>query len=446
MARLSPLLSAVFAAPRTCLALIARRLADAGRPDGDTRPVPAEHPDDQLRRTNEELVLALAEARQAAETKSRFLAVVSHEIRTPLNGILGMNELLLCTRMNGEQRQYAEAVKESTGALLRIVNDILDFSKIEAGRLEIENAPFDLLTTLRAVNTMLMPQAYLKGLKLTCEVAPDVPQWVAGDALRVRQVLVNLVGNAVKFTEQGRVSVSVEMAESDETGGEPQVYFSVEDTGIGIGPEHVDKIFHEFAQTDSSTTRRYGGTGLGLSISRRLVEMMGGAMGCESELGNGSAFWFTLPLQAAPAPEEVKRQEAAAGDRTWARRRVLVVEDNPVNRTVAVRLLAREKCEVDAAESGRQAVEACAAGEYDLIFMDVNMPDMDGFQTAAEIRRLENGVRHVPIIAMTARAMDDDRELCLASGMNDYLSKPVSAESLRRVLETWSPKEAVSAE
>ena len=389
----------------------------------------------QLRTANSELTLALATAKESADVKSRFLAAVSHEIRTPLTGILGMNELLLCTSLNQEQRQFADSVKESTEALLRIVNDILDFSRIEAGKLQIETAPFDLMTMLRAVNTMMMPQVYFKGLELRCEVAPGVSDWIVGDALRVRQVLVNLLGNAVKFTERGSIEVSVEVVEQDESGDVLQ--FSVSDTGIGITADQIEYIFHEFSQADSSTARRYGGTGLGLSISKHLVEIMGGQIGCLSETGVGSTFWFTLPYTMAPVKQQAALAASTSETLEKFRRRVLVVEDNAVNRMVAVRLLAREGCEVDAVEGGRLAVEACTANEYDVIFMDVNMPEMDGFETAREIRRLEN--RRVPIIAMTARTMKDDRELCLEAGMDDYLPKPISSEHLRQVLETWAP-------
>lgn len=398
----------------------------------------------ELRKKNEELALALAAAREAAEIRTRFLAAMSHEIRTPMTGVLGMTELLLCTPLNPEQRHYAETIKESAESLLRIVNDILDLSKIEAGKLEIESVVFDLRVTLRAVTTILLPQAHAKGLRLITEVAEDVPQWLSGDPGRLRQVLLNIAGNAVKFTEQGEVRLSAEVADSE--GERIRIRFRVEDTGIGIAPEQIDAIFEEFVQVDSSAARRFGGTGLGLSIAKRLVEMMGGEIGCSSRLGEGSVFWFAVPFRTAPAvpPENVVRTGLEAGG--GRRLRVLVVEDNPVNRTIAVRLLAREGCQVDAVESGQEAVEACAGADYDLVLMDVNMPGVDGYEATRRIRRLEGAGRHTPIVAVTASAMQGDRDRCLECGMDDYVAKPFSAGRLRELLETWAPRSAASAE
>ncbi len=401
----------------------------------------------QLRKKNEELALALAAAREAAEIRTRFLAAMSHEIRTPMTGVLGMTELLLCTPLDPEQRHYAETIKESTESLLRIVNDILDLSKIEAGKLEIERVVFDLRVTLRAVTTILLPQAHAKGLRLITEVADDVPAWLSGDPGRLRQVLVNIAGNAVKFTERGEVRLSAEVAERE--GERASIRFVVEDTGIGIAPEQIEAIFEEFVQADSSAGRRFGGTGLGLSIAKRLVEMMGGGIGCSSRPGQGSVFWFVIPFQIAAAQPsgEAGRPRPETGDiRFSRRRRVLVVEDNPVNRTIAVRLLARAGCEVDAVESGREAVEACAATDYDLVLMDVNMPGVDGYEATRRIRRSEPPGRHTPIVAMTASAMQGDRDRCLQCGMDDYVSKPFSADRLRELFERWAPGAAASAE
>lgn len=397
----------------------------------------------ELRKKNEELLLALAAAREAAETRTRFLAAISHEIRTPMTGVLGMAELLLCTALNPEQRHYAETIKEAAESLLRIVNDILDFAKIEAGRLELESVLFDLRLTLRAVTTVLLPQAHLKGVKVHTELAADVPRWVVGDPGRLRQVLINVAGNAVKFTERGWVRIRAEIAGCD--GVRCTVRFRVDDTGIGIPEDLLEKIFDEFTQADASTTRRFGGTGLGLSIARRLVEMMGGEIGCNSKLGQGSSFWFTVPLVRGSEPLEV----APAGPMlflsgAWRRRRVLVVEDNPVNRTIAVRLLAREGCEVDAVESGREAVEACQGCEYDLVLMDVHMPDMDGYEATRRIRARESPGRRTPIVAVTASSTQGDRERCLEAGMDDFVSKPFSAEVLRRLLERWAPVCAIA--
>lgn len=397
----------------------------------------------ELRRKNEELLLALAAAREAAETRTRFLAAISHEIRTPMTGVLGMAELLLCTPLNPEQRHYAETIKEAAESLLRIVNDILDFAKIEAGRLELESVLFDLRLTLRAVTTVLLPQAHAKGVKVHTELAPEVPRWVVGDPGRLRQVLINVAGNAVKFTERGWVRISAELAASD--GDRCTVRFRVDDTGIGIAEDQLERIFDEFTQADASTTRRFGGTGLGLSIARRLVEMMGGEIGCTSKLGQGSSFWFTVPLVRGSEPLEVAPDGPMLFlSGAWRRRRVLVVEDNPVNRTIAVRLLAREGCEVDAVESGREAVEACQGCEYDLVLMDVHMPDMDGYEATRRIRAQEPAGRHTPVVAVTASSMQGDRERCLEAGMDDFVSKPFSAEVLRRLLERWAPARAIA--
>ncbi|MCP5111123.1 MAG: response regulator [bacterium] len=386
-----------------------------------------------LQRRNKELALTVASAHDATEMKSRFLAAMSHEIRTPLSGILGMNELLLCTRLDAEQREYADTVKDSTNSLLGIVNDILDFSKIEAGKLEIETVAFDPRVLVRSVQALLLPPARAKELAFDCSVGGEIPDFVCGDPARIKQVLLNLVNNAVKFTEKGRVTLTVESARrsSDPNG----VTFEVRDTGIGIAPHEMEHIFQEFTQADSSTTRRFGGTGLGLSISRQLVAMMGGELQCESRSGKGSRFWFQLSLQPGGEPAGAATGAGIAGVSS-DHKRILVVEDNEINRIVAVRLLAKEGCRVDAVSDGKGAIAACSARRYQLILMDVNMPDMDGLEATAALRRLEGNEHHTPIVAMTARAMEGDREMCLTAGMDDYLTKPVSRNSLRRILDT----------
>jgi signal transduction histidine kinase/ActR/RegA family two-component response regulator len=414
--------------------------------ESEAQPNPAllhlERVAEELRKKNKELEAALAAAKEAAQNRTQFLAAVSHEIRTPMTSVVGMAELLLCTALNPEQRHYAETIKEAAGSLLRIVNDILDFAKIEAGKLELESVLFDLRLTLRAVTAVLLPQAHAKALKIYSELAPDVPRWVIGDPGRLRQVLVNVAGNAVKFTERGWVRIAAELADGDS--GRCIVRFRVDDTGIGIPEDQLERIFGEFTQADSSTTRRFGGTGLGLSIARRLVELMGGQIGCTSRVGEGSSFWFTVPLTEGSEPLEVPTAgPTACFHGGWRRRRVLVVEDNPVNRTIAVRLLAREGCEVDAVETGREAVEICASSEYDLVLMDIHMPEMDGYEATRRIRAQEGPGRRTPIVAVTASSVEDDRRRCLESGMDDFLSKPFDADGLRQLLERWAPARAI---
>ena len=410
----------------------------------------------QLRETNnrlestvqertQELRAARDEALEASRLKSQFLANMSHEIRTPMNGVLGAANLLATTSLTDEQKEYVDILTTAGRALLAVINDILDFSKIEAGRVELEEAQFSIRDLFTGIGRMFETQATDKGLRLTVDVAPNVPDCVIGDGGRLRQVLTNLVGNAIKFTDSGSVAVNLVLA--DTSPGIANLRCAVTDTGIGIAEDDIPRLFSDFTQIDPSMTRRFGGTGLGLAISDRLIRMMGGAIGCTSNPGGGSTFWFTVPL---PLPSHQPKTEiepetsiaaspAPSSDLAEGAPLILIVEDNDVNAVILTRMLALHGYRSKTVRSGADALAAASKTTFAAILMDCQMPVMDGFTTTRKLRERARAGSRTPIIAITATATTEDQSRCIAAGMDDYLPKPIMMERLVEVLGQWAP-------
>ncbi|TFH86320.1 response regulator [Billgrantia azerbaijanica] len=392
-----------------------------------------------LETLSQELQATARRAESASRAKSDFLATVSHEIRTPLNGVIGMSDLLLEQSLDRQSQEYARTLHASAKRLLELINDILDFSKIESGRLELERRPVRLATLVEEACQLFAPRAETKGLALVTRLSPALPARLMGDPARLRQVLLNLLANAIKFTERGEVRI-----EAEET-AKGRLCLAVCDTGPGIAADQRERLFEPFRQGDVSIARRYGGTGLGLAICRRLVDAMGGTIGVDSRAGEGSRFWVELPLESAEAPLLEAEEAVPPSPPAVSGGRVLVVEDNPVNRQVAAAMLERLGCQVRMVESGEQALEAVRQAVFDVVLMDVQMPDMDGLQTVRRLREGGGWPARMPVVAMTAGGPGAEQARCLAAGMSDYLTKPLDRQALADCLLRVLPRPAPGA-
>jgi len=407
-----------------------------------------EHLQELVRERTAELAEARDVALESARLKAEFMSNMSHEIRTPMNAVIGMTELLMTTELTPTQRNYGKVVQSAGESLLRIINDILDFSKIESEKLALENETFNFPAAIDNIVKLLAHQANPKGITLLSEIQDAIPESLCGDVGRLQQVVVNLAGNAIKFTERGEVRIHVSTVK--DMGLKIMLCFKISDTGIGLSEEGKRHLFQPFSQADSSITRKFGGTGLGLAISKKIVELMGGEMGVESTFGKGSTFWFTVPLakgimglnkgssiseKVVPASPTPVREGV----------RILVVDDNEFNRILAQEQLAKLGFQSEVAIHGMDALRALGSVEYPVVLMDCQMPELDGYQATREIRRREaNGALHTTVIAMTANVLEKDRQKCLEAGMDDCLVKPVKMENLKTILDRWLPAPEVA--